>query len=209
MKRLGRDVAALTVALTGLVALTGCGVPRDDAPRVVPSGEIDPRLLAQPSPTPTPSPTGSSAYQVAFVLGGDRLKLTPRPVSPAPPLQQVQQLLDALAAGPDDAEHAKGLSTLLPSDTTLTLTALVHHEAVVTINGATKGADPARLPLSVGQVVLTVTSHRGVHTVRIISDGQPVAAPLPNGVIVHGALRASDYTSLLAPRATPSPTRSP
>jgi hypothetical protein len=206
--RLRRGIGVLVVALTGLVVLAGCGIPRDDAPRVVPTGEIDPRLLAQPSPTQTPSPTGASAYQVAFVIGGNRLALTPRAVSPTPALQQVQQLLDTLAAGPDDAEHARGLSTALPPDARLTITALNQGEAVVAMDGVTKDADPHRLPLSVAQVVLTVTSHPDVHAVRITSDGQPVEPPLPGGYIVHGALRASDYASFLAPRATPSPTRS-
>jgi spore germination protein GerM len=202
-----RTATALTGALVALVALAGCGVPRDQAPRAVPAGQVDPRLLAEPSPTGTPEPTGSSAFDVAFVIGDDSLRLIRRSVSPAPADQQVTQLLVALAAGPDDADHAQGLSTALPSDVTLKLEGLVDGEAVVEINGGTKDADPRRLPLSVAQVVLTVTSHPDVHAVRIVSDGQPVEPPLPDGNIVHRALTARDYASLVAPGATPSPSR--
>ena len=208
MRWLRRAVGALPIALTGLVVLAGCGVPRDDAPRVVPAGQVDPRLLPQPSPTATPSPTGSSVFKVAFVVAGDRLKLTPRPVSPGSASEQVQQLLVDLASGPDDAEHAKGFSTTLRS-ATLTLMTLNDGEAVVTMNGASKDPDPRRLPLPVAQVVLTLTSHPAVHAVRIISDGEPVEAPILGGGIAHRPLTASDYASLLAPGATASPTRSP
>ena len=200
----------LAGAMFGLVVLAGCGVPGDEAPRALSAGQVDPRLLAEPSPTSTPKPTGRSAYEVPFVIGDDSLKLTRSPVAPGPAPQQVTQLLAALAAGPDDAEHAQGLSTALPSDATLKLAGLDHGEAAVEINSGAKDSDPRRLPLSVAQVVLTVTSHPDVHAVRIFSNGQPVEAPLPNGDIVHRALTARDYASLVAFRATtPSPTRSP
>ena len=76
-------------------------------------------------------------------------------------------------------------------------------------NGFHRPDDARRLPLSVAQVVLTLTSHPAVHAVRITFDGQPVEAPLPGGYIVHGALTASDYASFLAPPGTPAPSRSP
>ena len=204
-----RIVASLVAALAGLVVVAGCGVPRDDRPRAVPAGQVDPRLLGTPSPTGTPAATGNSAFDVAFVTPENTLALTRRPVSPGPAVQQVAELLAALTAGPDNAEHAHGLSTALPSDVTLTLTALRQGEAVVAINGGAKDADPRRLPLSVAQVVLTLTSHPDVRAVRITSDGQPVEAPLPGGEVVDRALTAADYRSLLTRAARPSPASSP
>ena len=123
----------------------------------------------------------------------------------------MSQLLAALAMGPDNAERAHGLSTALPSDVTLMLAALRQGEAVVAINGGAKDADPRRLPLSVAQVVLTLTSHPDVHAVRITSDGQPVEAPLPSGEVVDRALTAADYTSFLAgpARRLQAPLRTP
>jgi Sporulation and spore germination len=209
MRSARRAVTALAVALTGLLVLAGCGVPRDSAPRAVPAGQVDPRLLAESSSTPAPSPTGGSTYRVAFVTPDNTLQLIPRRISPAPARQQVQQLLDTLATGPDSAEHAHGLSTALPSDAALALMDLQNGQAVVAINGGTKDPDARRLPLSVAQVVLTLTSHPAVHAVSIFSDGQPVEAPLADGLIAHRPLTAADYASLLTPRRTPSPTRSP
>jgi len=200
-----RTALAFATALTGLVALAGCGVPRDDAPRVVAAGQIDPRLLAESSPTGTPNPAGSSFYQVAFVTADDELLRRRRPVAPGPAFQQVAQLLTALQAGPDDGEHDRGLSTALPSDARLRLASLASREAVVAIEGGTKDADPRRLPLSVAQVVLTLTSHPAVKAVVITRDGQLVEAPLPGGELIHRPLTAADYESLLAGRASPSP----
>jgi spore germination protein GerM len=205
---LGPGRRGVTIAVAGLLALAGCGVPRDDTPRAVPAGQVDPRLLAEPSVTGTPTPTGSSAYMVAFVTPDDTLQLRSRAVSPGTPAEQAQQLLVELARGPDDAEHAHGLSTALPSDATLTLTTLDQGVAVVAIDTGTKDAEPRRLPLSVAQVVLTLTSHPDVHSVSITSDGQPVEAPLTDGFVVNRPLTAADYRSLLAGRAKPSPTRS-
>jgi spore germination protein GerM len=209
VSRLERAATSLAVALTGLLMVGGCGVPRDDAPRPVPPAQVDPRLLATPSPTGTPSATGSSVYEVAFVTPDDTLQLTRRPVSPGSDFQEVAELLAALGTGPDSAEHGKGLSNALPSDATLMLTGLDQGEAVVAINGGAKDADARRLPLSVAQVVLTLTSHPGVKAVRITSDGRPVEAPLPDGEVVDRALTAKDYQSLLTSTLTGSPAGPP
>ena len=209
MRSVTRAVTALAVALTGLLVLAGCGVPRDSAPRAVPAGQVDPRLLAESSSTPTPSPTGGFTYRVAFVTPDDTLQLIPHRISPAPSRQQVQQLLDTLATGPDSAEHAHGLSTALPSDATLSLIDLTNGQAVVDIKAGTKDPDARRLPLSVAQVVLTLTSHPAVHAVSIFSDGQPVEAPLADGFIAHRPLTAADYRSFLAGGTGASGTRTP
>jgi len=114
------------------LTVAGCGIPRDDRPRAVPAGQVDPRLLGTPSPTGTPAATGDSAFDVAFVTPENTLALTRRPVSPGPAVQQVAELLAALTAGPDNAEHAHGLSTALPSDVTLTLTARAGNRTLIT-----------------------------------------------------------------------------
>ena len=203
------------LAAVGLVALlaAGCGVPRDAAPRPVSPGAVDPSLLGESaSPSPAPSTLAASTHRVAFVAAGDRLALVPRAVPAAPVPQEAQDLLAALMAGPDDGEHDNGLSTALPSDVVLRVTALRGDVAEVSIEGGEPDADPRRLPLSVAQVVLTLTSLPEVGTVRLTRDGAPLPAPLPNGELVSRALTAADYRSLLAGRAgtaTPSPASSP
>jgi spore germination protein GerM len=126
--------------------------------------------------------------------------------------REAQQLLTALTAGPDEAEHGRGLSTALPSDVGLRVTALRDGVAVVAIEGGEPDADPRRLPLSVAQVVLTLTSMPGVDAVRLTRDGEFVQAPLATGELVSRALTAADYRSLLARgkgTASPSATSSP
>jgi len=182
--------------------LAGCGVPRDDVPRAVPSGEVDPRLLgatASPSASSPPS-TIDAVYRVAFVAADDRLALVPRAVSGTPVPRAAQDLLGALATGPDDAEHERGLSTALPSDVTLRVTALRGRVIEVAIEGGNADADARRLPLSVAQVVLTLTSLPQVDAVRLTRGGDPVQAPLPNGELASRALTAADYRPLLTGR---------
>jgi spore germination protein GerM len=209
-------VAALAAALALLVSAgtAGCGVPRDGAPRPLPAEQVDPRLrgsaTATPATagTPTPTPSGSataestSTFEVAFVRSDDALTLVPRPVQDGPSDRQAQELLAALEAGPRDAEHDRGLSTALPSGTVLRLDGLEAGTAVVALDSPAD-ADPRRLPLSIAQVVLTLTSHRGIHAVQIVSGGQPAEAPLPDGELVRRPLTASDYMTLLA---SPAPT---
>ncbi len=210
--------AALAAALALLVPLgtAACGVPQDGAPRPLPAAQVDPRLRGSATSTPattgtpTPTPSGSataeiaSTFEVAFVRADDALTLVLRPVQDGPSDRQAQELLAALEAGPDDAEHDRGLSTALPSGTVLRLEGLEAGIAVVALDGPAD-ADPRRLPLSIAQVVLTLTSHRGIHAVQITSGGQPAEAPLPDGELVRRPLTASDYRSLLA-AAGPTPT---
>ena len=53
-----------------------------------------------------------------------------------------------------------------------------------------------RLPLAVGQVVLTVTSVPTVREVVLVADGARIEAPLPGGALTGRPLTAADYAVL-------------
>jgi hypothetical protein len=70
--------------------------------------------------------------------------------------------------------------------------------AEIEIEVADPGPAPGELPLAVGQVVLSATSVPGVDRVRLLRDGEPLDAPLPDGELTSRPLTASAFASLLA-----------
>jgi spore germination protein GerM len=139
-----------------------------------------------------------NAYEVALVTTDEHVVLVPRRVAGRSLRLELADLLTDLVAGPDQAEHARGFSTALSAGVRLRLTTVETAVAVVDIGGRDPDADPRRLPLSVAQIVLTVTSHPAVDAVGLTRDGVPIEAPLPGGQLVDRALTAEDYVVLLA-----------
>jgi|GEM_PF-1103916 len=210
MRTRRRDVARLLlVALTALTALTatGCGAPGDGTVRAVPSDDVPYRLLdAAPDPTvPLPEPTGDvTAPQVYLVDTEQRLVPVPLEVD-ADGLEPVEEsVLAVLAAGPTEVQRAEGLGTALTPDVVLRLVDVTDGVARISVgpNDSAPAAD--RLPLAVGQVVLSATSVSGVDRVLLLQDGTPVEAPLPGGALTGEPLTAADYASLIDPGAATS-----
>ena len=197
-----RGVAGIVVVV---VSLAGCGIPRDDGPRAVPRGQVDPGLLTPATPAPSGgATTTSSAFEVAFVSGGEdasaeHLVLRRRPLTARGVQAQLGQLLAELVAGPRNDEQAEGLSTALPGGTVLTITGFARGVVDVDIAGDAPDGDPERLPLSVGQIVMTLTSHPAVTAVRLTRNGTVVEAPLPGGQLTAGPLTSAEYSELTQP----------
>jgi len=68
----------------------------------------------------------------------------------------------------------------------------------VSLDVPESGVSADRLPLAVGQLVLTALSVQGVDRIRLVRDGQLIGAPLPGGQQTTDPLVAADYASLLA-----------
>jgi spore germination protein GerM len=111
----------------------------------------------------------------------------------------VERLLGYLTAGPTDGARAAGRSTALPPESRLSLVGLTAGTAEVEVDPET-GISADRLPVAIGQVVLTVTSAPGVSAVALVSDGAPVQVPLPGGALTGEPVTAQDYASLLPDR---------
>jgi spore germination protein GerM len=108
----------------------------------------------------------------------------------------VQHLLRTLVSGPSKSERATGLSTDLAPDSSLALLELSGRTVVVQIQPATPiPAD--RLPLAIGQVVLTVTSAPDVDRVVLRDTRQRLQIPKPGGALTASPVAAQDYTSLI------------
>lgn len=209
---------ALAVAMAAvLAAAAGCGVPRDGSTRAIAPDDAPKRLLQQSPdvPLPSPSPIGPTVTvpRVFFLGADDQLVATPLPVEPAGVLPVEGAVLAALAAGPTEEQRARGLASALGPDVGLRLLEVVDGTARVAVTASSRSPAADRLPLAVGQVVLSVTSVDGVDRVLLIHDGRPVEAPLPGGAQTSSPLVAADYASLVAAvpgrpqKAEPGPTQ--
>ena len=56
-----------------------------------------------------------------------------------------------------------------------------------------------RLPLAVGQLVLSLSSAPGVDGIRLVTSGEAVDVPLPDGALADRPVTADDYVELLPP----------
>ncbi len=194
--------AACVVLLAAV--LVACGLPDDQRSHVVDDSSVPYGLLDPGAPTrEDPDATSGVPRQtpVVYWLGRDGL-LAPSDLGLTcedTPTAVVDAALSALVAAPSPAERDDGLSSAIPSSARLTLVRITDGVAEVDLDPVTI-ADAERLPLAVGQVVLSVTSAPGVDAVRLVTSGQPVDHPLPSGALATGDVTPEDYAALLPDR---------
>ncbi|WP_018219441.1 GerMN domain-containing protein [Salinispora pacifica] len=179
--------AHLAVAML-LVLLAGCGVPTDDQPRAV---------EAPYGPFPTPStavsdPAGRFTEALYFVRD-DRLVLVRRRLDVLP---TVDQHLEHLLAGPNEAERAEGLATALFGAVTVAGIRLTETRAEVDVPSVAEGAGRSDEVFAFGQIVCTLTARPEVDSVSFLRDGAPLGVPRADGSLSPGPLTAADYVEL-------------
>jgi Immunoglobulin-like domain of bacterial spore germination/Sporulation and spore germination len=177
MKRLSLMITL--VALLGAACAGGAG-----SLGAAPSGSSSPSTSSpaspspiSPSPTPTrvvtPAPTVSArtiALQVWFVRSS-KLFLTERNV---PATQAIgRAALSQLLAGPSDVERRAGVTSSVPSGTTLLGLAIRDGIAFVDFNAAFRGNGDIA-PILVGQVVWTIGQFSTVDKVVIKVEGAEI-----------------------------------
>lgn len=181
-----------------------CGVPSDSplvAITVVPYDLLSPASTATTRPTALPT-RGPFVY----LLGGDeRLVPIESGAVAGEPVELLTSILSRLASGPTDEERGRGLSTALGSDVALTLHRLENGRAEIELDAGAQAMPARRLPLAVGQVVLSVTSIPGIDSVVLTNNGTPFDAPLPGGALTDHPLSAGDYQVFVAPRQARAP----
>ncbi|WP_162605346.1 GerMN domain-containing protein [Jiangella ureilytica] len=200
--------AALLAVL--LCPLGGCGVPSDDAVRVINDAEVPYQLLEDPEQTPPtgPAPEQSLTPHLYWVDTTEHLVArTPAGYCVATRAEVVEEVLEQLEAGPPENDRTAGIGTALPPEEWVTLADLDGDTArlQVTPNDAI-GA--GRVTLAAAQVVLSVTSIAGISRVELLHDQEELQVPLPDGELATGPLGASDYATLLATPQDPPPTGS-
>lgn len=196
--------ALVWVVVVALSVLAGCGLPSEERTQVVEDASVPYDLLREGEATPSgPSedPAVPREVPVVFWLGPDEL-LVPSAVDVScdgSPDDVVRDVLAALAGAPSTTQRDSGLASAIPSTARLRLVRVDEGLAEVDLDPVAIG-DAERLPLAVGQVVLSVTSAPGVDAVELVTSGQAVDVPLPGGALATGAVTADDYAVLLPPR---------
>ena len=201
----------LRFVLTLLVASTlsaSCGLPQSGPPQEIDPSQVPYHLLK--TATPAPSTKAQTALtttpRIYLLTSSSRLRAVEAPLAASSVPQLLQALLARLTQGPDPAQRASGLATALGPGVTLTLKLVRNRTAVVRLDLGEQGPAANRLPLAIGQIVLTATSVRGIDRVKLVrADGAPIEVPLPDGALTVEPVQASDYESLVSGSSTSSP----
>lgn len=202
----------LAAGLASCLLASACGLP-DSGAQQVDDSTVPYRLLElgdePPSGAPTPGRPAPSVPLLFWVDTAQRLVPTAADVTCAqPPIAQVTRLLDALSGGPSGADRSAGRTSAWAQLTRPDLVGLDGSTVVVEVDPRLQtSAD--RLPLAVGQVVLTLTSARGVGAVEFVAEDGPVQVPLPDGAMTAGPVTSTDYAALVVGRGPPSAERWP
>lgn len=194
-------LAAVLAAVLGATA--ACGVPRDPTPRDVTPVPYD---LLSPGDGAVPRPSVTASRRPFIYLAHDDDRLTPVAADAISSggADAVNQVLARLASGPTVEERSQGLSTALGPEPSMSLLRLEGDRADIEVDLGAQQPSAARLPLAVGQVVLSVTSVPGISRVALIRGGHPIEAPLPGGALTNRPLTAADYRALVSPLRTTS-----
>ena len=195
LNRLAGAVVAATI-------VAGCGLPHGGV-ETVDDAAVPYHLLDDPAPSQQEGAGDQPSLTQPLVFWVDETEqLIPRTAPtgcPGDVAELVDALLTELTAGPADEVRDQGLGTALPPESGLTLTAVQDGVAVVNIEPASQiGAD--RLPIAIGQVVLTVTSAPAIDQVSLLSNGESVQIPVAGGALTDSPVTAQDYASMVPPK---------
>ncbi|MDN5767389.1 MAG: GerMN domain-containing protein [Humibacillus sp.] len=182
-----------------VVLLSSCGLPDSGPPRSIDPTDVPYHLLGSASAAPSTTQRGArtTTPRVYLMTGAERLVAVEAPLPPSDVKHVLEQLLSQLAQGPNEAQRSAGLGTALGPGVTLTVNDVTDRTAVVQLDLGAQDPAADKLPLAIGQIVLTATSVRGVDRVQLVrQDGQPIEVPLPGGALTVQPLEAKDYAPL-------------
>ncbi|MCY3786391.1 MAG: GerMN domain-containing protein [bacterium] len=169
------------LGVVGLLAVAAaCGVPQDPAPRIL-DASVLPEELAEPATTTTSTeaPVPRQAVSLYFVDGEGLGAPAERDLAtPAGPVAA----LEALIAGPTEAEASGGLTSVIPAETVILSSELTNGVLRVDLAaGALEQIEGELQRLAVAQLVFTATELAGVDWLWVLIEGQPRALPTDEG----------------------------
>ncbi len=228
-----RRGTVLAGALTSVLLAAGCGIPMQDGPQALPANVL-PAPLPVPSPSPSPSlspsASTSSAPATPAATESDHLRLwfvvddglaaaeSTLPVGSSP-----EEVLEALAAGPDLQNSLDGLRTIASDPLTGQPLVVVDEPTAepvapasssgpaspeptfgptpaavtVRVSSAFTALPPAEQVLLLAQVVLSLAG-AGERSVAFTDEaGTSLAVPLPDGRLLDVPATARDYSALI------------
>ena len=201
-RRATRRVAALAA-----LALAGCSIGPDSAPRDIPVLQQD-ELLAS-SDRAAGAATGTARiFLLSPESGGQATTIVavPRDVDETP-----VALLRALLAGPNDDELDAQFRTAIPTDVEVRSALVRGGTLIVDMSPGLLQLAGDGLIDAIAQVVFTASELSGVRAVKILIDGSDQQWPTGTGVFQAAPLTVYDYPGLLESAqpdhpAVPSPT---
>lgn len=185
----------LPAGLVLTLALAGCGVTTEAAPRDVnpPRGPFS-ALAASAAATPAAVPSGSVDEQLFFIRDSKLVAVT-RHVDIA---STAQELVDALEAGPTETERTAGLSTALGGTDVISAVTLTGDRAELALTSPVDSGTRSDVVLAYAQLVCTLTARADITTVVFTQDGTAVGVPRGDLSLSDGPLTAADYSVLIA-----------
>ena len=198
---LRRGVVALLVAAT--LALSGCGIPVEDAPRALPTEGAG--STASPPATTPPTPSEDQAT-LWFVREGQLVAVSRTAQGALDP----QEFIDLLVAGPTEQEKAAGIRSAVVSVVTGEPLVVTADSANVSTPDQPDGRVAVVLRpefreliseeqvLILGEVVTTVAVGDVKEVLFVNEDGQQLGVPVADGRLRNGPVTPLDYASLVA-----------
>jgi hypothetical protein len=164
--------AAAAAAL--LVALLGAGCD---------GGSSTAETATVPTTPPATETDGATSSVAVYLLRDGKVSPVRRTIESTPAVARAA--LTQLLAGPTAGERADGLSSAIPTGTTLRDVSLADGVATVDLDGAfDDGGGSASMLGRVAQVVATLTRFPTIERVAFRIDGKPVDAIGGEGVVV-------------------------
>jgi germination protein M len=176
---------AILGASCGLV-IAGCGSDR------VVSQQAGSSSGSEVTTDTAPSPVSFEAW----FAQGEHLAPVPRTHEMTP--RVAAAAVEALLAGPTQAERASDFATAVPAGTRLLGISIDGGIATVDLTPEYQsGGGALSMQLRLGQVVYTLTQFPTIKNVRFRLDGKPVRVFSSEGIVLDHAVGRSDYADLL------------
>lgn len=202
--RWARQLVLLTAAT---LAVSCSGGSTSTSPSPSPSPTAAPTATPSASPTPTSTPSAvptTRAVVSAYFLHGERLQPVHRSVvGPGVGAAAVRALL----AGPTAAERSAGLTTTVPTGTSLRGLDIAGGLATVDLSGRfATGGGTLSMTARLAQVVFTLTRFPTVRQVTFRLDGKAVTALGGEGIIIDKPVGRDRFEELSPAILIESPT---
>ncbi len=175
--------------------LAACGVPSGDRVELLDSSEyvVDVRPTAAPAPAPAPGPRFDGVLIYFVRDAGLRARVTL-----APEDFGIDDIIDALAAGPDAADAATGLRSALSDRRSLVIDTAVRDSVANVELAASFGDLPgSEQILFLGQVTLSLVGNSLAESVLYTIDGRALAVPGADGAPISAPTERKDYVELI------------
>ena len=169
-------------ALAGLLALTGCGVRTDAAPRPI----DDPESVLQ---SPSQGADAAGADRIFLVGPGENHLLR----SVRREATTFESVIQVLLQGPNDRELAAQWSTSIPTGTTLNRSRPSGSTLYLDFSPELISISPILQPQAIAQIVYTASELPGIQSVQITIDGVAQPMPIGNGTSTLDSLQVFDF----------------